>query len=675
MMERRNLSWLALPAAITTAATLAVSCEKETLSPVASLGSTSSGSADGGAGGASVAPYGTNVSSTLALSQDDTRLWVVNADSDSVSVIDTQNRTLVSEIPLGTSAPALDPNSLRYDPVFEPRALAMAHGKIYVAAEAKNAVIVIDTQTLSIVGSIDVPAAPVGIAAAPDGHAVYVVSHEAGVVTAIDSTTDRATGSVSVPGHPWGASVSADGSTLFVTHLLLNPGVSVIDTQSLTLNHKVLIADQPAGHDQRIPNGVARGAFTVVPSPTTGELWVPYMLLGIGTPQPALDFESTVFPTISAFDAMGMMETRRLLFQPPGLPEAKGSYADTASGPHAMAFTPNGHLALVAFGQSEDVMVFDATTGFEKSLVRPIPSTMLEGIVIDHTGTRAFVDGRNTHDITVLAIDESKAPDSVFVEGASIERLTGDPMPADLRRGQRLFYSANSAELATTTDFWVACATCHIEGGSDAVTWLFNAGPRDTPSNAGGPSHSGFLMRQALRSEVQQYDATIRIEQGGHYSLLEPTQTGDLDALAAFVNEAIPYPPNPNIAASGLTPLQTNGRALFASHCATCHTGPYLTDSGAGNPGLDFSGPILLHDIGTCATTGSFRDQPSLDVTGVTHTACDFDTPSLRGVFATPPYFHDGSAATLADVVSKLPFSAGLSSEDQANLVEYLETL
>ena len=50
-------------------------------------------------------------------------------------------------------------------------------------------------------------------------------------------------------------------------------------------------------------------------------------------------------------------------------------------------------------------------------------------------------------------------------------------------------------------------------------------------------------------------------------------------------------------------------------------------------------------------------------------------SPTLRGIFATPPYFHDGSAATLDDVVARLSVSSALSAADQADLVAFLKTL
>ena len=83
-----------------------------------------------------------------------------------------------------------------------------------------------------------------------------------------------------------------------------------------------------------------------------------------------------------------------------------------------------------------------------------------------------------------------------------------------------------------------------------------------------------------------------------------------------------------------------------------------------------------LHDIGTCVTGGDFPDQAAPDeVDGKMHTACDFDTPSLRGIFATAPYFHDGSAATLREVMDRLPATQTLSSDDRDALVAYVETL
>jgi YVTN family beta-propeller protein len=643
---------------------------------------TTSASGSTGSGDPMIDPYGTTVSSSLALTRDDHTLWIVNQDADSVSAIDVETRKVIAEIPLGSRAPALDPATKRFDPAVMPRALALVGDKkVYVVGEAANRVYVLDAEKHTILTSIVVPAAPVSVAAAPDGSAVYVVSHEAAKITKIDTATDAVTRTLDVTEHPWGASVSADGASLFVTHILLDPGMSVIDTAALTLKSKVLLADEPRStaipFEKRLPNGEARGLYEAVPNPKGGEIWIPHLILAVDTPQPDLDFESTVFPTISTISADGTTAGARLLFQPT-VPGAKGAFADSVSGPRSVAFTPDGKLALLALGQSEDVLVFDTVTKVKVvgGLVRPLPSAMLEGIIVDHSGKHAYVDGRNTHNVTVLAIDQANVKGPVTVDGAAIERLAEDPMPADMRLGQRLFYTANSSKFPITKNFWVACASCHIEGGSDAVTWQFKEGPRDTPSNAGGPINTGFLLRQALRTNVNQYDLTIQDEQGGTYSLSQPAQKADLDALALYVNYGISLPQNPYLAADGkLNDAQTRGEKTFKAVCASCHDGPFYTDSASGNPTLDFNLPILLHDLGTCVKKGDFVDKPGIDVTKKTHTACEFDTPTLRGIFATAPYLHDGSARTLLDVVKRLPPSMDLPAADQADLVEYIKTL
>ena len=57
-----------------------------------------------------------------------------------------------------------------------------------------------------------------------------------------------------------------------------------------------------------------------------------------------------------------------------------------------------------------------------------------------------------------------------------------------------------------------------------------------------------------------------------------------------------------------------------------------------------------------------------------------FDTPSLAGLFATAPYFHDGSAKTLDDVLKlsdagKMGDTSGLSKQQREDLKAYLLTL
>lgn len=102
------------------------------------------------------------------------------------------------------------------------------------------------------------------------------------------------------------------------------------------------------------------------------------------------------------------------------------------------------------------------------------------------------------------------------------------------------------------------------------------------------------------------------------------------------------------------------GRAVFtgAARCATCHVGSTLSDINSGT-------------VHTAAETG-------MDPRYAARTTRKaYRTTPLRGLFQHAPYFHDGSAATLSDVVAhyERTFTLTLSSAQRRDLIEYLKSL
>ncbi|HEY5089829.1 MAG TPA: di-heme oxidoredictase family protein, partial [Polyangia bacterium] len=520
-------------------------------------------------------------------------------------------------------------------------------------------------------------------------------------VSAIDLST---VASAPCPRKPWALSLPTDGQTLLATHLL-GPGVSSFTIEPLALQTTWALADGPPQIDPETnqedptePHGPVRGIYDAVVRPGTSELWVAHIMLGIDTPQPDLNFQETVFPSLSILESgsgAGGTGTELARLSVLANPGDGGAFGDVVSGPRALAFSDDGRYAFVADTDSEDILVVDAERRIEAQLIRPMPGHLPEAIV--YAGNEIYVQERNTEDLAIFAVAETDQGLSITPDGPAYPTLAADPMPTNLRVGQKLFYSANSDDLPLTSNHWVACATCHLEGRSDAVTWLFAQGPRDTPTNAGGLLDTGFLFRTADRNQVQDYWRTINIEQGGHFSITDAGQKALLDALGAYVNTAIPTPVPPStdaahaIQGQALTDLRSHGEAVFTQlGCASCHSGPAKTDSGSGNATLDLTGPVvsssmsggvLLHDVGTCVMTGSFPDVAHADIDGDARDPCAFDTPALRGLWDSAPYLHDGSAATLEDAVTVMlgPAAAGVatppSSDDLHALVEYLRGL
>jgi len=102
------------------------------------------------------------------------------------------------------------------------------------------------------------------------------------------------------------------------------------------------------------------------------------------------------------------------------------------------------------------------------------------------------------------------------------------------------------------------------------------------------------------------------------------------------------------------------GQVLFAgaANCSSCHTGSLFTDVNAG----------VLHAPAEVGQDAAFANR------SVTKR---YRTTPLRGLVQHAPYFHDGKAPTLADVVTHYDnlFSLRLSAVQKADLVEYLKTL
>jgi YVTN family beta-propeller protein len=694
----------------------------------------------GSTGGGDAGPPGpvARHSSSIAVSPDGTRVYVVNADADSVSEIDPKARTLLREIQLGTAPPAVDPASGRYTPAVMPRALALSPraGMLYVTGERSGELHGIDLASGKVTLNVTVGSEPAGVLVAPDESAVFVACSNDGTVVRVDpqkaavTTTAQLTDGTSplgypIPAKPWALGWSLDGGTLYATHMLA-PNVSALDPATLKSTGTTLsIPDTGAPSNKLLANGQSRGLYDIVARPgTAGEIWIPHLMLAVTTPQPQLDFQSTAFPTLSIFHADGTLVTR-LSTNAMSLGNDNGAFGDIVSGPHAVEFTADGKWALMLDGASEDVLAVDAQGRVEAQLLRPLyqspgtPGHMQEGIVLSPDGTRAYVDERNGWnpgqaytggDVAIIDVDTSGPSIVLTVDGAPIQRLSTDPMPAAMRHGQFVFNTANSADLPITQNNWIACSICHIEGRTDAVTWRFLQGPRDTPSNAGGVSDTGFLFHTADRRVVTDYWQTIDNEQGGSFFSTGPdggvvettnvTLQQALQDLQTYVNFAIPAPSPPTTDPT----LVAMGEEMFTSAdvgCINCHSGPAHTDSGSANPTLDLAGPVKLHDVGSC-NTGVFPDVNHPDEDGNPRYPCappsgatcadgsldncvGFDTPTLRGVYSSPPYLHDGSAATIRDVLEKLKGSGqgpghmgditGLTDAQIDALVEYVRSL
>jgi mono/diheme cytochrome c family protein len=101
------------------------------------------------------------------------------------------------------------------------------------------------------------------------------------------------------------------------------------------------------------------------------------------------------------------------------------------------------------------------------------------------------------------------------------------------------------------------------------------------------------------------------------------------------------------------------GQAVFTGpgQCSTCHAGPTFTDANT-----------RLHPPAEVPTDPTHAQRSATKM---------YRTTPLRGLWQHAPYFHDGSAATLGDVVDRYDSAKNLqlTAQQKADLIEYLKSL
>jgi len=228
-------------------------------------------------------------------------------------------------------------------------------------------------------------------------------------------------------------------------------------------------------------------------------------------------------------------------------------------------------------------------------------------------------DGRN------IAVGAYFAGEVYFIDAAgdkiqSTVKLGKQPEEDQIRSGERIFYDAS-----TTTQKWLSCASCHPEGRADGLNW-------DMPNDGIGNTKNTKSMLKVFDTPPAMWrgireDAHVGIKAGFRFiKFKEPTQQ-ELDDVAAYVRSLEPEKDPYSNKDGTMTADAVAGKAIFESsetHCASCHSGPLFTN-------------LKAYDVGT---------KDILDIDGM------YYTPTLLELWSTAPYLHDGSAATIRDVLT-----------------------
>jgi YVTN family beta-propeller protein len=451
-----------------------------------------------------------------------------------------------------------------------------------------------------------------------DGSRLFVSDYGASAVRVLDADTLEPITSIATEAYPRG--LALEGKTLFVTHFR-SGRISAIDTDTLTVT-RVIATEADANLTQAL-------------AIRDGRAYVPQTRSNVSNP--AILFDDTVFPVVSVVDLESGANLPTDRFSIDVIDEPVNMPIDAVA-------TTSGKLYVVHAG-SDDVTVIDLAS--RMSLAHIEVGTNPRSIALSPDERTVWVSNALAGTLSAIDTATDAVTDTIAV--------TTIPLPPNLLNGKILFNSTARTTLAK--DQWISCATCHFEGGTDGRTWFFRDGPRNTPPLFGVratlPMHwSGDL------DELQDVEQTIRVVQAGTGLVhgddvcrpscdKAPPASGrsqDLDDLAAFMIHVQAPHRQPQT-----SDAIRRGEALFATAgCVSCHPAPLYTDR-------------KKHDVGTG--------------TELERKGNSFDTPSLRGLFDTAPYFHDGSAATLNDVLTRHGDASTLSAQEREDLVAFLNAI
>lgn len=625
-------------------------------------------------------------SNTIVTSARHDAFVAVNVDEGTISRIDADTDE-VTELAVGS----------------EPTRIArVGNHEYWVTLRGERAVAVVeegDDGALSRVAVLPAGAEPHGIVASEDGRRVFVASSQSDEVTEYDGKTREVLRTFSVQDEPRWLALHPNGRVLFVASAQ-NATLSWIDLRTGEITPIRLPRGTRNGLDGELIELDVRNTGDIVVSADGEQLAVPTLYADTET---SVDDPEVSEPVQNGYGSAGLDVSRMNPVLVTWELDAGGRPTDAGHGlflaafgltrdeqhtfrsyPSSVTCTPSGREWVVTMEGSNVVLLLptkgdregsrNEPFGTEGSVPssgavdgeRPLPLTTVTDGGFEQRDTAVVRTGAGPRGITFAADDDARIHTFMdrTVENLRFPELseqldghrnatgrlisthrtvtiTTPSLSADIEAGRRLFFSAVD-ERMVAPGAGVSCATCHTDARNDGFTWTLQGEDRNTPSLA-GPVHetAPVTWSDNVASVADEASLTSFLRMGG---------LGLTEEEAAQIEAFVTSNRYPDTRADDAdAELVALGGEVFARTdvgCSGCHSGGLLTDN------LDH--PIL-------------DDQP-------------IQTPTLRGIKATAPYFHDGSVRDLRDVVERsrsgtMGDTGALSDHEREALVAYLESI
>lgn len=579
-------------------------------------------------------------SGTIAISDDGATVAMVNPEDDSVSFFKTSDNTKIATATTGT-----EPWSVILHPDSKTAFVANR------AAASVVKVTGINTASPMVGTPVNVGSEPTGLALSPRGTKLYVAEWAEGRVSVIDTASMAVTGTITGLRNPRAVAVTNNGDTneddetLIVAEFfgkIVDGKEGQDDGRQGELKLYSTRDNTSQGGITFNPLTAAEAGFGVATSPNQlGALAINagkvYATSISASPAGPPKFDNNIAPVVYVGDLAGKSEVKTGLGStnlaklvnadiPAGMP--RFFLADLAD----IDFVPGSDIAYAVSRGADVVQRINygaGTVAIGSTQNKQIDVTAMcqnpIGIAIKDN-TRAYVNCWVSRKLGVLDLSSQSIT-------AAVDSAVGPPPPTAVQRGKRFFFtgrgrwSGNGTAANPPTEngsAWSACSSCHPDGLTDNMTWIFAAGPRQSTSLDGSYSKGATRKQRifnwtAIIDEMHDFEANTRGTSGGLGAITTATMQNQCGMLASetratgFPGDAVGAPAAKEIQdgtqgmpAGGVRCVKdfdeideyvktiraprrrtsldmasvTRGLAQFqAGNCARCHGGPGWTIS------------------------------------------------------------------------------------------------
>lgn len=503
-------------------------------------------------------------SGTIAISDDGATVAMSNPDDGSVSFFKTADNSKLATAPTGAEpwAVVIHPDSTT----------------AFVANRAAATVVKvtgINTASPTVGTAVNVGSEPTGLALSPTGAKLYVAEWGEGRVSVIDTASMAVVATITGLRNPRAVAVtnngdtSDDDETLVVTEFFGKPVAGKEGQDDGRTGEVRLFSTRDNSSTGTItfnPLTALETGFTVGTSPNQlsavaingTKIYVPSVSASPAGPP---TFNQNVAPVVYVGDLQGKVEqktgagtTNLAKLVSSDIPAAMPHFflADLVD----IDFVPGTNIAYAVSRGADVIQRIDyggTQVAIGSSQNKQIDVTAMcqnpIGIAIKDT-TRAYVNCWVSRKLGVLdlggqslsaAVDSSPAP--------------GTGLPAQQQRGKRFFFTGRgrwsgngtAATAPTGADIgsaWSSCGSCHPDGLTDNITWVFAAGPRQSTSLDGSYSKGATKKQRifnwtAIIDEMHDFDANTRGTSGGVGAITTAAAQNTCGTLASETRVAL----------------------------------------------------------------------------------------------------------------------------------------